>query len=256
MCDPNALFPERVWKKVFDYFIENNRSDKLVYIFGLISLSHLKSFNIEKIQKNSALKFFMINFGIESTLKGGYIKNKGVTNDYINKLNNLGIITFHNFILGLPHHNERTINLEIKNNLDYDSVWFSINTLKPLPSTPIYEQLKRENRLFGEDLPSEFLYREGFFPFEHKYLGRGFAALKYAFKAYYECEKKVLDVYSSFAETISKLPTAHSSNFSKNVIKTFLDISEKNFSLFKPRMTENLIENYDLKLHKIHSSLK
>lgn len=248
LCEPNACFPERVWKKVFDYFIENkSRYNNYMYIICLISLSHLKTFNLKKIQEESAIKFMLVNYGIESTLQK-YEKNKGLNNNFIRSLNDMGIITNHNFILGLPIHNKKTIEIDIQRNLEYDSLWYFISTLKPLPMTPLYEQLKSEGRIFGDDLPSEFVYHEGFFPFEHKNLGKGFSALKYAFKAYHETEKKILDVYSRFVEALLKSPVSTSSPYAKNLIRSLIKISEMNFELFKPRMESEMNKKYEIRL--------
>ncbi|MFW9989814.1 MAG: B12-binding domain-containing radical SAM protein [Candidatus Odinarchaeota archaeon] len=242
LCDPNALFPVKVWKEVFDYYIENNQGNK-IFLFCLVSLNHLRLFNLEVIQQKSALKFLMINFGIESVLSN-YEKNKGVTNDSINHINNLGIATFHNFILGLLFHTKQSINIEIERNLAFDSTWFSVNTLKPLPTTKTYIELKKENRIFGEDLPPEFLYREGFFPFQHKYLGGGFSALKYAFKAYYDCERKSINSYSRLVEIVDKLPIDIDSSFIKALKFIFRDLSRKNYNLIHARMPSKFVDKY------------
>ncbi|MFX1366873.1 MAG: B12-binding domain-containing radical SAM protein [Promethearchaeota archaeon] len=253
LCDPNALYPTNVWKEVFEYFITHNQGN-YIYLLCLITLNHLQSFDLERIQQKSSLKLFMVNFGIESVLQGGYEKNKNIQNTYIKELNNLGISTFHNFILGLPYHTEKLIDLEIKRNFEFDSVWFSVNTLKPLPTTKIYSDLKKENRIFGDDLPPEFLYREGFFPFKHKYLGSGYSALKYAFKAYYECEKKSIDSYGRFIETLSKIPFSESSNFIRDLTITFKDLSRKNFELTKLRMPSSFIKKYEENYMRTFSS--
>ncbi len=250
ICDPNAFFPERTWKKVFDYFIENKSKYKInIHMLILASLVHLNSFNIENIQKKCALKIFLLNYGMESTLEGGYEKNKGVKNDFINKLNECGVITYHNFILGLPNHTKETIDVEIKRNLEYNAMWYSISTLKPMPGTLLYERHKEQGNLFGEDLPPELIYREGFFPFNHEYLGGGYSALKYAFKAYHESEKKVVDVYSNFAETVMKSSVYESSTALQSLVKLFLSMSKSNFALFKLRMPEELTFSYKQKMN-------
>jgi radical SAM superfamily enzyme YgiQ (UPF0313 family) len=248
LCEPNACFPERVWKEVFNYFMTNRkRNDINFHIVCLISLAHLQKFDLKKIQERSAVKFFFVNFGIESTLQGGYKKNQGVTNEFIKSISDMGIISNHNFILGLPFHTEKSIDLEIKRNLEFDSCWYFISTLKPLPMTKTYQQLKNEGLLFKDDLPPEFVFREGFFPFKHKNLGGGFSALKYAFKAYYETEKKVIDVYSVFAETLSKSPLAERTSSMNKIIKSIETISRMNYTLFEPRMPTDLIKEYQIK---------
>ncbi len=228
LCDPNAFYPVHTWRKVFEYFssdVSNINYDNYVYLFCLSSLNHLQNFNLEHIQQNSFLKFFTINYGIESALEGGYLKNKGVSKKFIDHLRSIGIIPQQNMILGLLHHNKKNIITEIEKNLEYNPAWYSVNTLKPLPRTSIYNTLKNENRLFGNDLPPEFLFQDGFFPFNHKHLGKGFSALKYALMAYHECEKKNKDVFSNFIEIISNVPNLPSLNILTELIDTFKIVS-------------------------------
>ncbi|MFX1314086.1 MAG: hypothetical protein ACFFHD_15980 [Promethearchaeota archaeon] len=252
LCEPNACFPENVWKKVFDFFMDFKSSyDNYLYIICLISLNHLKNFNLKLIQEKCRIKFLLANFGIESTLEGGYEKNRGITMDFIKYLTDIGIITNHNFILGLPHHTNKNIELEIKRNLEYNSDMYFVSTLKPLPLTNVYELLKKEGRLFGDDLPAELLYEDGYFPFIHKSLGGGFSALKYAFKAYHKTEKNAIDVYSNMAETISKSPIADHSPYLKKIIKILLNLSELNFKLFEIRMPETLSNIYRVRINKL-----
>lgn len=236
LCEPNALFPERVWKEVFDYFMNEGKSDKNMYLLCLASLAHLQKFNLKEIQSKSSLKLFLVNYGIESTLTGGYKKNQGVSTNFIKYLSELGIITNHNFIIGLPIHTEKNLDIEIKRNLEYDSCWYFISTLKPLPMTETYNQLNKEGRIFGDDLPPEFICRDGFLSFDHPHLGKGFSVLKYAFKSYYETEKKVIDVYSIFAKTIENSPIVEHTKSMQRVIKTLKKLSELNYTLFEPRM--------------------
>ncbi len=252
LCEPNACLPERVWNRVFNYFMNYKGTyDNYLYIICLISLNHLKNFNLNLIQEKCRVKFLLVNFGIESTLNGGYEKNYGISKNFTKKLSDLGIITNQNFILGLPHHTHKNIELEIKGNLEYNSTMYFISTLKPLPSTNLYEHLKKEGRLFGDDLPAELVYEDGYFPFNHQALGGGFSALKYAFKAYYETEKKVIDVYSNMAETLSKAPIAENSSYLKKIIRTLIDLSEQNFKLFEPRMVKPLSDLYRTKIDRL-----
>ncbi|MFW9990279.1 MAG: hypothetical protein ACFFC3_16685 [Candidatus Odinarchaeota archaeon] len=257
LCEPNACFPEREWYKVFDFFTNYKGTyDNYLYIICLISLNHLGKFNLKLIQENCRVKFLLANFGIESTLKGGYEKNRGVSKNFVQNLSNLGIITNHNFILGLPHHTHENIELEIKRNLEYNSNMYFVSTLKPLPPTYIYELLKREGRLFGDDLPAELVYEDGFFPFKHQALGGGFSALHYAFKAYHEVEKKIIDVYSNMAETLSKSPIANNSRYLRKIIRALLTLSNQNFKLFEPRMPETFSIIYRSRLEILTKNLQ
>lgn len=239
VSDPNSFFPEKIWKEVFDHFSKpevKKESDNFIHFIAAASLAHLNNFDIEKIQKNCCLKILMVNFGMESTLEGGYKKNLGITNELINKMKKNGVSPNQNFILGLPVHTKDNISVEIRNNLKYKSDWFLINTFKPLAGTPLYGTIKNDGRLFGLDLPPEFLYQDGFFPFNHKNLGGGFSILKYAFEAYIECEKVNSDIYSNFAITFSNSPAFEESPSLKAMVKTFEALSEQNKLLYEARM--------------------
>ncbi|MFX1374428.1 MAG: hypothetical protein ACFFA0_01320 [Promethearchaeota archaeon] len=252
LCEPNALFPEREWNEVFNYFMNYKGSyDNYLYIFCLISLNHLRNFNLRLIQEKCRIKFLMVNFGIESTLGGGYEKNYGVSKDFVKSLSDMGITTNHNFIIGLLHHTPNNIDLEIKGNLEYNSNLYFISTFKPVPRTYLHEFLKKEGRLFGDDLPAELVYQDGFLAFNHKTLGGGFSILKYTFKAYHQVEKKVIDVYSNMADTLLKSPLANKSSILKKTIKVLLNLSAHNFELFEPRMPIDLSNIYRAKIQML-----
>lgn len=250
ICDANGFYPELQWKKVFNYFIENPKNiDNTIFISVLASLNHINKFDLETIQRKSPLKIFLVNFGIESTLKGGYIKNKGNPKKVIERLNKNGIITFQTCILGFPMHTKKNIHVDIKNNCNFKSDVISFNTFKPIPMTILYNQLKSEGRIFGEDLPPEFLYFEGFMPFRHPNLGSGFDILPYAFEAYYESEKSLVDVYDNFANKFLDLFALTNSRKIKRAVKIFIEISKKNYPSFQLRMPNNLSKIYKTRLN-------
>ncbi|MGB5913036.1 MAG: hypothetical protein WBH31_17730 [Promethearchaeia archaeon] len=227
ISEPNAFFPLPTWKNVFKYFETNPKSiDNNIFLIFPGSLYHINKFDLERIQKNSPLKFFIMNYGIESTLKGNYIKNKGEPKKVIERLSNLGIITIHTYIIGLPFHTKKTINLEIKNNLKYNSDIISVNNFKPIPKTPLYNQLKLKDRLYDRTLPPEFLYAIGFLPFNHEYVGGGFRILEYLFKAYYEWQLKSYDRYDILAKKLLDLFAISNSRKIKRVAELIMKISK------------------------------
>lgn len=236
LCEPNSLFPELTWKKVFEYFIENRKNfDNNLFLFFSSSLNHINKFDLEVIQHKSPLKFFMINYGIESTIKG-YPKNQGDSKKVIERLNKLGVFTNHNYIIGLPFHTKEIINLEIRNNLGFNSDLFAVHSFKPIPSTLLYKQLELENSLYSNNVPHEFLYASGFLPFNHKYIGGGFEILKYFFKAIYEGEKKTIDVFDCFANKLLDLFAITNSRKIKKAVKVFMGMSKINLNSFQARM--------------------
>jgi hypothetical protein len=188
---------------------------------------------------------------MESTLTDLYKKNKGINKKMVNEFHDLGIMTYQTFILGLPHHTRTNIHLEIANNLDYQSTMYGINTLKPIRTTSIYNELSQEGTVFGDDLPPNLWYKDGFFPFKHKNLGGGFSALKYAFKAYVECEKKNIDIYSNMVQVLKKSHYWKSSKTIRRTAKIFISLSGQNLKLSKERMSDKWIQRYETRLAHI-----
>ncbi|MFX1525319.1 MAG: hypothetical protein ACFFCC_17560 [Promethearchaeota archaeon] len=243
--EPNAFYPETTWKKVFEYFIKNRENfDKSIFIAFDGSLNHINKFDLESIQMKSPLKFTLISFGIESTLEGGYIKNQGNPEKTIERLNNLGIITKQNYILGLPFHTPKTIDVDIENNLKLDSDIYAISNFIPIPLTPLYNQLELERRHYDRTLPPEFLYSYGFQPFNHEYLGGGFNILKYLFRALYESEKKLVSIYGNFANKLMDLFGISHSRKIKWAANIFLKLDKFYLKSFQTRMSDDLIITY------------
>jgi len=245
MVEPNAFYPEQTWNKIFSHFIENSaKIDKNFFIAFEGSLNHINKFDLETIQRKSPIKFLLISYGIESTLRGGYLKNQGNPEKILERLNKLGIVTKQNYILGLPFHTKKNIDLEIGNNLKFHPDLYSVFNFKPIPETPLYNQLKSENRLYDKALPPEFLYAFGFLPFAHEHLGGGFNILKYLFKAIYENEKKSIDIYGNFSNKLLDLFALTNSRKIKWAAKSFIKISSMYFYSFRARMPKTLTTIY------------
>jgi len=245
ICDPNAFNPFQTWKKVFEYFIENpNNIDIKIFIFSLSSLHHLNKFDLETIQKKSPINFFLVNYGIESVINE-YPKNKGSPKKVVERLNELNIITYQSFIIGLPFHTPDLLNLDVRKNLEYDSDMYFVSAYKPVPITPLYQRLKSEGRIFGKELPPEFLYVLDYMPFKHPYLGYGFDILKYCFFSYIESEKKTIDVYGKLSEKLLGVLEHTDSRKIKRAAKIFSNISQANFKFFQKRMPTNLSKIYE-----------
>lgn len=257
IVEPNAFFPEHTWKKVFNHFLENPKNiENRIFIAFEGSLSHLNKFDLEKIQTKSPIKFLFISFGIESTLEGGYLKNQGDPVSVVERLNSLGIVTKQNYLVGLPFHTEKTINLEIKNNLKFNPDLFSVFNFKPIPGTPLYQRLKFENRLYDRKLPPEFLYAFGFQPFNHEHLGGGFNILEHLFKAIYMNEKHSIDIYGNFARKLLDLFTISNSSKIKWAAKLFMKLNKLYFKFFQARMPKDITEIYKENMVKIKQKYK
>ncbi len=257
MIEPNAFFPEHTWKKIFNYFIENSgRIDNNIFIAFEGSLNHINKFDLETIQRKSPIKFLLISYGIESTLRGGYLKNQGNPEKIIERLNKVGIVTKQNYILGLPFHTKKNIDLEIKNNLKFHPDLYSVYNFKPIPGTPLYNQLKSKNRVYDKTLPLEFLYAFGFLPFTHEHLGGGFNILKYIFKAIYENEKRSIDIYGNFSNKLLDLFALTNSRKIKWAAKSFMKINSLYFNSFQARMPNRLATIYKQRLKSLKQKYK
>ncbi|MFX1325520.1 MAG: hypothetical protein ACFE8N_11215 [Promethearchaeota archaeon] len=245
MNEPNAFFPELIWREVFDFFIKNPREiDHNVFIAFDGSLNHINKFDLESIQNKSPLKFLLISFGIESTLMGGYDKNRGNPEKVIERLNKLGIITKHNYIVGLPFHTKKSLDLDIRNNLKFDSDLYAVSNFIPIPNTILYNQLSLEKRLYDRNLPPEFLYAYGFQPFNHEHLGGGFNILKHLYNALYESEKKLVNVYGKFANKLLDLFEISNSRKIKWAARIFLKLDNYYLNSFQLRMEKKIVNEY------------
>ncbi|MFW9896445.1 MAG: hypothetical protein ACFFD7_11620, partial [Candidatus Thorarchaeota archaeon] len=205
---------------------------------------------LESIQMKSPLKFMLISFGIESTLQGGYTKNQGNPEKVIERLNKLGIITKQNYILGLPFHTQESVDIEIENNLKFNSDLYAIANFVPIPQTPLYNQLMHEKRLYDRSLPPEFLYSYGFQPFNHEYLGGGFNILKYLFRALYESEKKLVSIFGNFANKLMDLFGISHSQKIKWAADIYLKLDKLYLKSFQTRMNDDLIITYRQRFKK------
>ncbi|MFX1502272.1 MAG: hypothetical protein ACFFDH_15025 [Promethearchaeota archaeon] len=257
MVEPNAFFPEHTWKKIFNHFIENSGEiDNNIFIGFEGSLNHINKFDLETIQRKSPIKFLLISYGIESTLRGGYLKNQGNPEKIVERLNKVGIVTKQNYILGLPFHTKKDIDLEIENNLKFRPDLYSVYNFKPIPRTPLYNKLKSENRLYDKTLPLEFLYAFGFLPFNHEYLGGGFNILKYIFKGIYENEKRSIDIYGNFSNKLLDLFALTNSRKIKWAAKSFMKINSMYLYSFRARMPKRVTAIYKQRLKSLKQKYK
>jgi hypothetical protein len=244
-CDANTFNPLPVWQAVFAHFIKNaRRYTRNIFICGASSLSTLKKLPLEQIQRTSPLKILFVNYGIEKTIGAPYAKNAGDPKLTIARLNRLGIITNHSYIIGLPDDTDETIAQEIANNCTYDSDLITVITFKPIPSTSIHRRLASEGRLLFDKIPPEFLYAEGFLPFGHQHLGHGFSILKHAFKAYFETEKSLVHAHGNICNKLLDLYALSGSEMIYSIADTFKNLNEMNFPSFEKRMGAALALKY------------
>jgi len=148
-------------------------------------------------------------------------------------------------------HTPKNIVIDIHNNCKIKSDVISVNTFKPIPLTQIYQDLKTQDRIIFDKIPPEFLYMDGYMPFKHPNLGHGFDILPFAFQAYYETEKELIDVYSNLADKLIDILSLSKSRQMRIAIKILLEFSKKNFQSFENRMPNHLSQIYQSKLNRL-----
>ena len=92
----------------------------------------------------------------------------------------------------------------------------------------------------------EVLTKEGFLPFNHKYLGPGFSILKYAFKAYYETEKVIFDIYDNIMKKMCIIESITDTKKIKRFVKILENLSNSNYTASCGRMPEDVQKNYEI----------
>ena len=120
-----------------------------------------KEINFEKIS-NSAARFHLVNFGIESFNKN-YSKNTNVNmKSLISKFTEYGIFTNPNYIIGYDFDSKESVLKDIKKLVDLGATMNTVLHLHPHPMTSIWKELESQNRLL--DVPIEFHFIHGYCP--------------------------------------------------------------------------------------------
>jgi len=167
-CDPTAVMSKKWWYRLFDLFREESGDFPVIFLSTASSLQH---FDFDHM-RNSAMRIELVNLGVESfsTIFG---KNLNVDlKQTIARLHEYGIAVDATFIVGFDHHTHDNVWQEIKQLVDLDAEINDVMNLRPLPQTPIWNQLKTENRLIS--LPIEFYYMLYFQSFIHPHFKPGF----------------------------------------------------------------------------------
>src|SRR5512142_2882220 len=87
-----------------------------------------------------------------------------------NELRNHGIRVLGSTIVGLEHHTPENIVQEIEHAVSHDTDFHQFMLYTPVPGTPLYEQIRSEDRLLDVDLAD--IHGQFKFNFEHAAISR------------------------------------------------------------------------------------
>jgi radical SAM superfamily enzyme YgiQ (UPF0313 family) len=134
---------------------------------SLSCLCSLKSLSQYSIQELVSMGLSSVWVGIESK-RANYPKLKNINSaEMISQLKNAGINVLISIIIGYDWHDEKTIEEDFQYLLSLQPVISQIMLYSPCPQTPLYNKLKKENRLL--DVP--YIFHDGFHAlFKHPYL--------------------------------------------------------------------------------------
>lgn len=225
LCEPSGIVSKDWWYELFEMF-EGEVGD--ISIVVPATLLSLKKFDFKRTH-DSALRFSVVNVGVES-LSQDYSKNQGheETKKILQKLTDNGIISYGTFIIGFDHHTPENVWEEVGELTKLGLTSCSILNLKPLPSTPIWDKLKKEKRLL--DLPMKYYYTEAFQAFKHDHFRPGFIdmlPLNFETMKYFEKEcgytfLNLIELYDNLAKIKSQPKFLTSMNTMKIISKLLL----------------------------------
>ncbi|MBN1214247.1 MAG: hypothetical protein JXA99_02275, partial [Candidatus Lokiarchaeota archaeon] len=242
IAEPTAIISKKWWYELFDLF-KGEGGDYPIYT--LTTTKSLLNFDFDRIS-NSDLYFQAFNLGIESVTKN-YEKNL-TFNNYkflIKKLFDYGIATYATYMIGFDHHTHDNVWEDMYKLIDLDATVFSILNLKPIPGTPIWNDLSENGRIL--DVPYDLYYLQGFQPFLHPHFKPGFEdmlPLLSKIHAYFERETgSFVTKYIKLYENLEKLYP--NKDFKKD-LKKYKSISKILFNSWKENLnpSEKQINNY------------
>lgn len=242
IAEPTAITSYKWWYELFDLF-QGEKGDYPIY--ALTTPLSLINFNFDRITKSS-LRFQVFNLGIESFSRS-YSKSSSFEDvkKLVKKLSDYGIATYATYIIGFDHHTHKKVWEDMYKLVNLDAAIYSILNLKPIPNTPIWNELKKEGRLL--DVPYDLYYLQGFQPFLHPYFKPGFEDMLpflCEIHAFFEKETgSLISRYIELYDTLNKLDPQK--KFEKD-LKRYKYLSKALFSSWKNYLdpTNEQIERY------------
>jgi len=169
LADPFGLGDVRTWKEVF------RLCEDLPYEIKLVTTSSAKimeRYDLPAVTQGP-LRLVTVNFGVESTLEGGYQKNEGLDLARgVARMQEHGIVAAATYIIGLDWHTPDNLHIEAANIRALDADCYIGNSPELHPGTPLYNRLQSEGRLL--DVPPELLSFRGYLPIRHPAFRSGF----------------------------------------------------------------------------------
>ncbi len=247
--EPSAITNHKWWYELFELFEDEPGDYPILLCATALSF---KKFDLERTL-NSALRFDVVNIGIESFSKI-YKKNKNIDLvEVFKKLSEYGIGVWGTFMIGFPHQTEQGIWEEIDQLLKLNAVSYGILNLKMLPETEDWETLKAQGRLL--ELQNDFYYLHGFQSFKHDHFREGFADIwPLSYRIYSYIERESGSAFNTLYVLMKNLVNKKAKNWRlfKRNMKTYQTMSKLMFpawkEFFKP--SEEQIKKY---LKKIDS---
>ena len=101
-------------------------------------------------------------------MKKDWSAKMGERDELIEKIHDAGISIYSTFVFGLDHDTPETFKQAVDFAKGHGFYYAAFNHITPFPGTPLYEQLKQEDRLITEKWWMDTTYRYGYLPFHPK----------------------------------------------------------------------------------------
>ena len=133
---------------------------------GQGTITMAKNPELLKWMKKSGCCMLLIGFeslddkNLEQMNKG-WSSKLGERDELVQKIHDVGISIYATFIFGFDHDTQDTFKKAVEFSLKHKFFYAAFNHLLPYPGTPLYERLKKENRLIRENWWLEDGYKYG-----------------------------------------------------------------------------------------------
>jgi radical SAM superfamily enzyme YgiQ (UPF0313 family) len=164
IMDENFLLNRPRAMELLSLMKDNNKSWAF-YIFS--SANAIRKYTMEELVELGVSWLWM---GLESP-KSGYSKLQGSdTLKLTHELREHGIKLLGSTIVGMEHHTPDNIEQEIEYAISHETDFHQFMLYTPVPGTPLYQQMKQENRLLDVDLAD--IHGQWKFNFKHAAITR------------------------------------------------------------------------------------
>jgi hypothetical protein len=164
IMDENFLLQKPRAMDLLSHMKRENKSWQL-YVFS--SANAIRKYTMEELV---ALGISWVWMGLESP-NSSYTKLKGTdTIELTRELREHGVKLLGSTIVGLEHHTPANIRDEISHAIKHDTDFHQFMLYTPVPGTPLYSEMRDQNRLVDVDLAD--IHGQWKFNFEHAAISR------------------------------------------------------------------------------------